>query len=113
MFVTGFVLRFAPARPASNVRQSLNTVLCVQGALFMTSKTASCCCGQLQIEVSGDPISVGGCHCLSCQKDLVMVAVGAFGDPDFAAPEDSVYDCRRHPWVKIPKGVTVFEKDPP
>jgi hypothetical protein len=134
----------------------------------MTSRIASCCCGQLQIEVWGDPLGVGVCHCLSCQKrtgsvfaslaafqspftvsgstteytrtgdqgsrftfrfcptcgstvfhteegndDFVMVAVGAFGDPRFAAPEDSVYDCRRHPWVKLPEGVAVFEKDPP
>ncbi|MGE0623244.1 MAG: GFA family protein [Pseudomonadales bacterium] len=134
----------------------------------MTSKTAYCVCGQLQIEVSGNPLGVGVCHCLSCQKrtgsvfatlaafrppftvlgasteytrtgdrgsrftfrfcptcgstvfhteegneDVVMVAVGTFGDPDFAAPEDSVYDCRRHPWVKMPEGVSVFDKDPP
>ena len=42
----------------------------------------------------------------------VLVAVGAFADPSFPAPEDSVYDCRRHPWVQLPPGVTRFEKDP-
>ncbi|MFP3545754.1 GFA family protein [Rhizobium sp. SIMBA_035] len=42
----------------------------------------------------------------------VAVAVGAFADPDFPPPQDSVYDCRRHSWVKLPDGVTVYEKDP-
>lgn len=42
----------------------------------------------------------------------VSVAVGAFADPDFPPPEVSVYDCRRHKWVALPKGVTAFEKDP-
>lgn len=42
----------------------------------------------------------------------VSVAVGAFCDPDFPAPGVSVYDCRRHPWVRLPAGMTVFEKDP-
>ena len=56
----------------------------------MTSKTASCYCGQLGIEV----------------------AVGAFADPGFPPPEDSVYDCRRHPWVQLPPGVKAYAKDP-
>ena len=42
----------------------------------------------------------------------VAVAVGAFGDPAFPAPQVSVYDCRRHPWVRLPGGVVAFEKDP-
>jgi hypothetical protein len=43
----------------------------------------------------------------------VSVAVGAFADPAFPAPAVSVYDCRRHPWVELPPGVTAFDKDPP
>ena len=42
----------------------------------------------------------------------VAVAVGAFADPTFPAPQDSVYDCRRHPWVQLPAGIATFEKDP-
>ena len=134
----------------------------------MTSRTASCSCGQLRIEVQGEPRGVGVCHCLACQRRTgsvfatlagyaapytvsgsateylrtgdhgsqfrfrfcpicgttlfhteegheqsgVSVAVGAFADPSFPAPEDSVYDCRRHPWVQLPVGVTVYDKDP-
>jgi len=40
------------------------------------------------------------------------VAVGAFGDPSFPPPQVSVYDCRRHPWVTLPRGVAAFDKDP-
>ncbi|WP_434419142.1 GFA family protein [Nannocystis pusilla] len=134
----------------------------------MPSRTASCSCGQLRIEVHGETLGVGVCHCLACQRrtgsvfatlaafaapyevsgaateyvrvgdqggrftfrfcpvcgttlfhteegheqSLVLVAVGAFADPSFPAPEDSVYDCRRHSWVQLPPGVTTFEKDP-
>ena len=43
----------------------------------------------------------------------VSVSVGGFGDPSFPAPTVSVYDCRRHPWVQLPAGVTAYAKDPP
>lgn len=132
----------------------------------MTSKAASCCCGQLRIEVQGDSLGAGVCHCLACQQrtgsvfatlaayaapfavtgaateyvrtsdhgttfrfrfcpvcgstvfhteegndECVMVAVGAFADPDFPAPQDSVYECRKHPWVRLPDGITRYAKD--
>jgi hypothetical protein len=134
----------------------------------MPSRTASCSCGQLSIEVDGEPRGVGVCHCLACQRRTggvfaalagfaapfrvsgqateyvrvgdqgarftfrfcpvcgtnlfhteegcedrgVSVAVGAFADPDFPPPTVSVYDSRRHPWVRLPPGVTAHAKDP-
>lgn len=133
----------------------------------MSSRTASCSCGQLRIRVEGEPLGVGICHCLACQRrtgsvfaalasfaapfevsgtateyvrtgdqgarfifrfcpvcgttvfhseegddDTVGVAVGAFADPSFPAPQVSVYDCRRHPWVQLPAQTTAFDKDP-
>ena len=134
----------------------------------MTSRTASCYCGQLGIEVNGEPQGIGVCHCLACQRRTgsvfaalagflapykvsgaatefvrtgdqgakfrfrfcpvcgsnvfhteegyedkwVAVAVGAFADPGFPPPQDSVYDCRRHPWVRLPPGVKAYAKDP-
>ncbi|TCL75483.1 GFA family protein [Rhizobium sp. BK251] len=134
----------------------------------MHSRTASCSCGQLTIEVHGEPRGVGVCHCLACQRRTgsvfaalagfappykvsgaateyvrvgdrgakftfrfcpvcgtsvfhteegyedryVSVAVGAFADPTFPPPEDSVYDSRRHPWVQLPPGITRYETDP-
>jgi hypothetical protein len=133
----------------------------------MSSRTASCYCGQLQIEVQGDPLGVGVCHCLACQQRTgsvfaalagyaapwtvtgtatefvrtgdhgaqfrfrfcpicgstvfhteegveghVSVAVGAFADPTFPPPEDSVYEHRRHAWVKLPVGITRYDTDP-
>ncbi|MGN6519618.1 MAG: GFA family protein [Dokdonella sp.] len=132
-------------------------------------RTASCSCGQLRIEVDGELLGVGICHCLACQRRTgsvfaalasfappyrvsggateyvrsgdhgarfrfrfcpvcgtnlfhteegcearsVSVAVGAFADPAFPAPRASVYDCRRHAWVALPPGVSVFDEDPP
>jgi hypothetical protein len=34
----------------------------------MTVRTASCSCGQLQAQVTTDPIRVSVCHCLACQR---------------------------------------------
>ena len=34
----------------------------------MTSRTASCRCGQLTATVTGDPVRVSVCHCLNCKK---------------------------------------------
>ena len=72
----------------------------------MASRTAACTCGQLRVQVEGEPRGVG-------YDKSVSVAVGAFADPQFPAPRVSVYDCRRHSWVHLPEGITKFEKDPP
>lgn len=135
----------------------------------MSSRIASCSCGQLSIEVNGKALGAGICHCLACQRRtgsvfaaiaafappykvsgtateylrtgdegsrfrfrfcpvcgtsvfhtqegledrFVAVAIGAFADPTFPPPEDSVYDCRRHPWVQLPPGIRVYEKNAP
>lgn len=34
----------------------------------MTSRLASCSCGQLKAEVEGEPTRVSVCHCLACQR---------------------------------------------
>jgi hypothetical protein len=49
----------------------------------MTTRTASCSCGQLSIEVQGEPRGVGVCHCLACQKRTgsVFAALAAFAAP--------------------------------
>lgn len=133
----------------------------------MASRTASCSCGQLRIEVHGEPLGVGICHCLACQQRTgsvfaalaafavpyevtgaateyvrtgdrgtrstfrfcpvcgttvfhthegstteVLVAVGAFADPSFPPPQDSIYDIRRHPWVRLPPGIESDAADP-
>lgn len=133
----------------------------------MSTRTASCSCGQLRIEVQGTP-GVGICHCLACQRrtgsvfaalaafkppykvsgtateyirtgdqgsrfsfrfcpvcgttlyhteagheqSFVLVAVGAFADPDFPPPQDSVYDSRRHAWVQLPAGIKSYDMNP-
>jgi hypothetical protein len=132
------------------------------------SRTASCCCGQLSIEVEGEPLGVGVCHCLACQqrtgsvfaalaafaapykvtgeateyvrtgdrgarfrfrfcpvcgstvfhteegaeRSSVGVAVGAFADPTFPPPRNSVYERRRHAWVQLPAGIRTYDTDP-
>src|SRR5262245_63431308 len=49
----------------------------------MGSRTASCCCGQLRIEVQGEPRGVGVCHCLACQRRTgsVFAALASFAAP--------------------------------
>ncbi len=42
----------------------------------------------------------------------VNVAVGGFADPTFPPPTDSIYDCRRHPWVILPPAMVTHDEDP-
>ena len=34
----------------------------------MATRRASCSCGQLTVEVEGDPVRISICHCLACQQ---------------------------------------------
>ncbi|WP_377157292.1 GFA family protein [Roseateles sp. UC29_93] len=34
----------------------------------MTSRLASCSCGQLTAQVVGEPVRISICHCLNCQR---------------------------------------------
>ncbi len=34
----------------------------------MTTRQASCSCGQLTVTCTGEPVRVSICHCLACQK---------------------------------------------
>ena len=34
----------------------------------MTTRTASCRCGQLKATATGEPVRVSVCHCLNCKK---------------------------------------------
>ena len=49
----------------------------------MPHRTASCSCGQLHIDVSGEPLGVGVCHCLACQQRTgsVFAALASFAPP--------------------------------
>lgn len=49
----------------------------------MTSRTASCSCGQLRLEVDGEPLGIGVCHCLACQRRTgsVFAALASFAAP--------------------------------
>ena len=51
-------------------------------------------------------------HTEEGDDESVSVAVGAFADPEFPAPQVSVYDSRRHPWVTLPPGTSAFKQDP-
>ncbi|HLI65328.1 MAG TPA: GFA family protein [Caulobacteraceae bacterium] len=49
----------------------------------MTVRTARCECGQLNIEVEGEPRGVGICNCLACQRRTgsVFAALAGFRAP--------------------------------
>jgi len=49
----------------------------------MPTRTASCSCGQLRIEVQGEPRGVGICNCLACQQRTgsVFAALASFSAP--------------------------------
>jgi hypothetical protein len=39
---------------------------------------------------------------------MIGVAVGAFADPDFAAPKQATWDSRRHRWLHLPDEVVSY-----
>ena len=49
----------------------------------MPTRTASCSCGQLSIEVEGEPRGVGVCHCFACQRRTgsVFATLAGFAPP--------------------------------
>lgn len=59
----------------------------------MTSRTASCSCGQLRIEVQGEPRGVGVCHCLACQRRTgsVFAALAGYAAPYNVTGESTQY----------------------
>ena len=44
---------------------------------------------------------------------LVGVALGAFADPAFAAPEQAVFMRDKHHWLELPHQMAAFECNPP
>lgn len=59
----------------------------------MSSHIAHCSCGQLRIEVQGEPRAVGICHCLECQRRTgsVFAALAGFGGPYAVSGRASEY----------------------
>jgi hypothetical protein len=44
---------------------------------------------------------------------LIGVAVGAFADPGFPRPEQSVWTRDKHAWLSLPEDMAQFEVNPP
>jgi hypothetical protein len=69
----------------------------------------------VRVAESGNPITFHFCSvCGStvywepkAMPELIAVAVGAFADPNFPAPKDSVWEKRRHPWAEMPVNTVV------
>ncbi|MFC5576919.1 GFA family protein [Lysobacter niabensis] len=40
---------------------------------------------------------------------FIAIPVGAFADPGFPPPRVSVYEARRHPWVRLPDDIEHFD----
>lgn len=59
----------------------------------MKARIASCSCGQLRIELRGEPRGVGLCHCLACQRRTgsVFAALAAFAGPYTVSGSASEY----------------------
>jgi hypothetical protein len=89
----------------------------------MATREAACHCGQLRLEVAGDPFAVSICHCLACQRrtgsafgmqagfkaDQVQV-VGRFSD--FTRTSDEA-DRKAHAFHFCPDcGSQVFYTEP-
>jgi len=78
----------------------------------MPTRLASCSCGQLTAQVTGEPVRISICHCLASTvyyepeglEAFLAIPVGAFADPNFPSPVISIYESRMHQWVVPPPG---------
>ena len=101
----------------------LSTVGLRLGSPAMATREATCHCGQLRLDVTGDPFRVSLCHCLACQRrtgsafgmqaafrpDQVSV-VGRYND--YARVSDEA-DRKEHAFHFCPDcGSTVFYREP-
>jgi hypothetical protein len=70
---------------------------------------------------SGFPVTFHFCGCCGSNvyweparlPELIGVAIGAFADPGFPCPEQSVWTRDKHGWIDLPEGMTRFEVNPP
>jgi hypothetical protein len=44
-------------------------------------------------------------YTVEATPDVIAVAIGAFADPSFPAPQYSVYESRKHSWVIVPDSI--------
>ena len=49
------------------LKSSLHSVT-AHGAGLMTTRHATCSCGQLHLTIEGEPSRIAMCHCLECQR---------------------------------------------
>jgi hypothetical protein len=63
----------------------------------MTTRVASCSCGQLTATIEGDPVRISMCHCLACQRRTGS----AFGAQVRFAAKDVVISGRSTSWVRV------------
>jgi hypothetical protein len=61
------------------------------------TRTATCSCGQLTVTCEGDPVRVGICHCLACQRRTGS----AFGVQARFTRERVTIAGRTREWVRV------------
>ena len=44
--------------------------------------------------------------------NAIGIALGAFADPTFPEPDQSVWTKDKHSWLSIPSGTTIYEENP-
>lgn len=98
-------------------QQRTGSVFGVQ-ARFATPQVSIAGQAQSYVRVgdSGNSVNMHFCpHCGSTvywqfpdSPEFIIVAVGAFADPTFPAPNISIYETRRHPWA-ITRDSTISE----
>ena len=50
-------------------------------------------------------------YTINVDPGLVAIPVGVFADPKFQTPTRSVYESRKHGWVKVPHGPEIVHLD--
>jgi hypothetical protein len=76
----------------------------MENKTMATKFTGGCMCGKVRYECTADPIFMGNCHCLDCQKATGTAYEAAIGIP---APALKVTGTVKYHEVKADSGNTI------
>ncbi len=69
----------------------------------------------MSVTVRGDPKPACGSSVYSYAEfdpDAICISIGCFADPSFPAPQYSIWERYKHPWVRVPGACEIMDSQP-
>jgi hypothetical protein len=62
-------------------------------------RTGRCLCGQVTVELAGEPLAASLCHCVNCQKTSGSAFSSLFEDTSWLHPAEQIYCQSAQRWL--------------